>query len=189
MPYNPMKKHMEKLDDWGSSTSKKFAATRDAGPSASISDRFNIARGKDDRWEKSKLATAVDTEEDQTNIVPQRSVASSSRVAHLPKAPNNFIASKAPPPPPPMRTATGGSIPSAAASPPPAAFTRGKAPAPPPPPALPRRMDNENGTDHPPPSYGFNTANDPSQPSYIEFSKFTEEDKLAFFTLLDEVSK
>jgi hypothetical protein len=173
-PYNPMKKHMEKLDEWGASQSKKLAATRDAGPGASISDRFNLARGKDDRWEKSKASRA---NEDDTNIVPQRS----NRADRLPQAPSSFVGGKSPPPPPPQRGLSSGS--SSNVPPPPA---RGKAPPPP----LPRRMDNESGIDRPPPDYGTSLATASStKHDYIEFSKFTEEDKQAFFSLLDEVSR
>lgn len=174
-----MKKHMDKLDEWGSASKKKYTSVRDAGPGASISDRFNTARGKEDpRWK----ATTSNADEDQTNIVPQR------RVGHLPQAPGNFVANKAKPPPPPVRTNSTASA-STSASVPPAAPPRTKAPPPP----LPRRMDNENGIDQPPPSYGTtSTITSPSRssigPRHLEFSKFTEEDKQDFFELLDEVS-
>lgn len=177
-PYNPMKKHMEKLDEWGSSANKKFASTRNTGPGSSMTDRFNAARGKDDRWEKSKPVRAED--DDQTNIVPQRS----GRVDHLPQAPSSFIGGKAPPPPPPQRGLGTGQTSDA----PPAPPARGRAP----PPALPRRMDNESGIDRPPPAYGnSNTSAVPATETtgYIEFTKFTEQDKQAFFLLLDEVSR
>lgn len=177
--YNPMKKHMEKLDEWGSASKKKYTSVRDAGPGASISDRFNTARGKEDpRW---KATTTSNTDEDQTNIVPQR------RVGHLPQAPGNFVANKAKPPPPPVRSNSAASASTAASVPPPAP-PRTKAPPPP----LPRRMDNENGIDQPPPSYGIASTNStPSRinarSSHLEFSKFTEADKQDFFNLLDEV--
>ena len=173
-PYNPMKKHMDKLDEWGASQSKKFTSSRDAGPGASMSERLNLARGKDDLWERTKTGTT--TTDDETNIVPQR--AGSSRVGALPPAPSSYVGgSKAAPPPPPPQ--------------------RGAAPAPParkgPAPPLPRRMDNEGGTDRPPPPYatpssvaGASTST--AMPDYIEFSKFSEQDKQAFFLLLDEVS-
>jgi hypothetical protein len=167
-PYNPMKKHMDKLDEWGSAASKKYTSTRDSASGSSVTDRFNLARGKDDRWERTKPASAE--VEDQTNIVPKRA----GRVDHLPQSPPSLIA-KVAPPPPPQRGLSGSGAPSSPA--------RLKAPAPP----LPRRMDNEAGTDRPPPAYGSGSL-PTSRPGYIEFSKFTNEDKQAFFLVLDEVS-
>ncbi|UZJ52333.1 hypothetical protein CBS101457_001653 [Exobasidium rhododendri] len=171
-PYNPMKKHMDKLDDWSSAASKKYSSTRDAaasGSGTSMTERLNLARGKDDRWERTRPVAATD-EAHQTSVVPQRA----GRLDNLPKGPSSSVGGKGPPPPPPSR---GGTSISGA----PAPLARSKAPGPP----LPRRMDNEAGTDRPPPTYGSAVA-PTSGTNHIEFSKFTEEDKQAFFLLLDE---
>lgn len=181
-PYNPMKKHMDKLDEWGSDHMKKFNSQRDAGSGASFSDKLKIARGKDDRWERTKKPS--ETAEDSTTIVPNRS-------SRLPPAPTNAYAgartSAVPPPPPPQRSGSG-------APPPPPSRTASTSTAPPP--TLPRRMDNEAGTSHPPPPYpvappaapsrGLNQQNTATGSGHIEFSKFGQEDKEAFFDLLDE---
>lgn len=195
MPYHPMKKHMEKLDDWGASAAKRVTG---AGQGSSIQDRINLARGKpDDRWDRTKHSspTTSNSTEDSGNIVPNRS----ARVGHLPPAPASAtgIGSKRPPPPP-QRNISNASSSSGPSN------VRG------PPPALPRRMDNESGIDRPPPPYvpaskpPAPPSRKPSQPShtsstsisassekpgYIEFSKFQQQDKDAFFGLLDEVSK
>lgn len=187
-PYNPMKKHMDKLDEWGSSQAKKLNSQRDAGSGASFSDRLNLARGKDDRWERSRKTGSAD--EDPSNIVPNRT----ARVGHLPPAPSSAVGGVGrshPPPPPPQRN--GASVP-----PPPPRSAAPAATAPKPAPTLPRRMDNENGIPSPPPPYPTPAPAPPSRqpsqtrnvgPSYIEFSKFGPEDKDAFFSMLDEVRR
>jgi DnaJ domain/CSL zinc finger len=182
-PYNPMKKHMDKLDEWGSDHMKKFNNQRDAGSGASFSDKLKIARGKDDRWERTKKPN--ETEEGET-VVPNRST-------RLPPAPTNTFAGArttgVPPPPPPQRSGSG------APPPPPSRSTNSTATAVPPP-TLPRRMNNEAGTSNPPPPYpssapapptrGLSQNNMATGSEHIEFSKFGPEDKEAFFDLLDE---
>ncbi|PWN37857.1 uncharacterized protein FA14DRAFT_118247, partial [Meira miltonrushii] len=180
-PYNPMKKHMDKLDEWGSDHMKKFNTQRDAGSGASFSDKLKIARGKDDRWERTRKPTET---ADGERIVPERA-------ARLPPAPTNTFAaarSSAVPPPPPQRSGSG-------APPAPPSRTANSTSAAPPP-TLPRRMDNEAGTSNPPPPYpaappaapsrGLNQSNMVTGSDHIEFSKFGPEDKEAFFDLLDE---
>ena len=181
MPYHPMKKYMDKIDDWGSTQSKKVSASRDAGAAGgSFSDRLNAARGKDNRWEtpRSQDLSAGDAAVEE-NVVPNRT----ARVGHLPPAPPSATGSRAAGVPPPPQRAAGVPLPpptraSTAAVPQPASAA----------PSLPRRMDNENGTAHPPPPYP--TAKPPlptrtpsqstesnSNSSAFAFSTFDEEDK------------
>ena len=162
---------------------KKFNSQRDAGSGASFSDKLKIARGKDDRWERTKKPS--DTVEDSETIIP-------NRASRLPPAPTNAYAgartSGVPPPPPPQRSGSG------APPPPPTRTANTTTTAPPP--TLPRRMDNEAGTSHPPPPYpvappaapsrGLSQQNTATGSGNIEFSKFGQEDKEAFFDLLDE---
>lgn len=217
MPYHPMKEHMNKLDEWGSSQMKKYQQSSNAGPKASVGDRFKLARGIDDRWDRSSKSKQQQQEEgesregeDPNNIVPRRVQAPppKSSFASLSKGPA--------PPPPPQRTGSSSNssnnssnrnVPGSSRAT--AADTVGRGP----PPSLPRRMDNENGTDNPPPSYNHVARAQPPPPpppsrapaptttvptivpaasaqvdgpGYLEFSKFTQADKDAFFNLLDE---
>ncbi|PWN87485.1 hypothetical protein FA10DRAFT_186486, partial [Acaromyces ingoldii] len=183
MPYHPMKDSMSKLDEWGAAQKKKYQTSTNAGPKASVGDRLKLARGIDDRWEKTSKSKqqddGADEGEDPHNIVPRR--------IQAPAAASRFAGpSKGPPPPPPQRSGTSSH---SMATPATVPAVRG------PPPTLPRRMDNENGTSNPPPSYGQITrppappprsATQSEGPGYIEFSKFTQADKEAFFELLDE---
>jgi hypothetical protein len=180
-PYNPMKKHMDKLDEWGAAQAKKLSAQRDAGSTASMSDRLNMARGRDNRWESSSKTAGVDEEGD--TIVPARS---GRGVPPPPPA----LRSSVVPPPPPQRTVSGGVKGGVPPAPPSRSSTTSSRP-----PVLPRRMDNEGGTPNPPPPYPAGVPSPPvrspsqeGEAGMTEFSKFTAEDKEAFFSLLDEVS-
>ena len=110
------------------------------------------------------------------------------------------------PPPPPSRTSHGAGPPPVNSSSKPSLPSRTAGSAPPPP-GLPPRMANENGIDNPPPPYvgakpglpsrgpvpgaGGSSAGSRSVPSapgpgYLEFSKFDQAEKQAFFQLLDQ---
>ncbi|SJX60965.1 uncharacterized protein SRS1_12235 [Sporisorium reilianum f. sp. reilianum] len=172
MPLDSWRKDFnKKLDDFGEDAKHKFRQQREAnaggggsGSRVGLQDRMNMLKGDNLRWnrdvESRASAAAGDGAEHASTVVPER-----SRVPPaLPSALN-----KGRPPPPPSRHSG-----SAAA---------------PPPPALPARMQNEDGTSNPPPPYPPQTqhAYPTSQGAgHIEFSRFTQQDKEAFFELLDE---
>ncbi|KIS71020.1 uncharacterized protein UMAG_00937 [Mycosarcoma maydis] len=174
MPWDDWRKDFnKKLDDFGEDAKQKFRQQREAnaaggsgGSKIGFQDRMNMLKGDNPRWNRdveSRVSAAQGAEHAAT-VVPERS--------RVPPAPPSVL-NKARPPPPPSRHSG-----SAAA---------GVAP-----PALPARMQNEDGTNNPPPPYPPATQAYHEYPtsqgttSHIEFSRFTQQDKEAFFNLLDE---
>lgn len=158
--YHPMKKHMDKLDAWGAATSSKLKAQSSTAAGTSMRDRLSLAKS---------TTSATDLKWNATGRQQQPELEAAASGARGP-----------PPAPPPRGGAAAGVVRPAG-----------------PPPTLPPRSGNEAGTVHPPPPYGA-VAPPPSLPRrtsaaavtptrYIEFSKFTQQDKLAFFAMLDEV--
>ncbi|PWN52867.1 hypothetical protein IE53DRAFT_384685 [Violaceomyces palustris] len=193
----------KKLDDFGEDALKKIRNQREVGSSrdrVGLMDRISMAKGENPQWSKDvdrRQAGSDPYEEEGTNITPQR-----NRVAS-PGMHRAGIVSKAPPPPPPVRNNPG--IPRQVGG-----GDQAHLHAPPPPP----RMNNEDGINNPPPAYpspltsgaggvshephqyaapsppapptSSRVPSDAQQPGFIEFSKFTQDDKEAFFSLLDE---
>ncbi len=168
MPWDDWRKDFnKKLDDFGEDAKHKFRQQREANAGGSSSgkvglqDRMNMLKGENPRWNRDVEARAGG-EDHASTVVPERS--------RVPPAPPSAL-NKGRPPPPPQR----GSHSAATA-----------APAP----ALPPRMQNEDGTNHPPPPYPPAAHAFPAidGAGYIQFSKFSQQDKHAFFSLLDEVS-
>ncbi|PWZ00886.1 TBC-domain-containing protein [Testicularia cyperi] len=197
MPWDDWRKDFnKKLDDFGEDAMKKVrqqkeanVATGSSGNKVGFQDRINMLKGQNPRWERdvesrhsgvepgaagANVSSAYPT---STTVVPDR-----SRVP--PPAPPGIM-NKGAPPPPPIRRNTS----STAAATPTSSYAN---------PPLPPRMQNEEGINHPPPPYPpvhaeaagstYDHAYPATQgPSHFEFSKFTHEDKLAFFALLDEL--
>lgn len=179
MPLDDWRKNFnKKLDDFGEDAKLKFRQQREAnaggssaaGDRVGLQDRMNMLKGENPRWNRdvdSRTSAAGAGAEHNSTVVPERS--------RVPPAPPSAL-NKGRPPPPPTRHSATGSVASVGLSSGPA-------------PSLPPRMQNEDGTSNPPPPYP------PTQHSYptsegaghIEFSRFTRQDKAAFFELLDEV--
>ncbi|SPO24992.1 uncharacterized protein UTRI_01503_B [Ustilago trichophora] len=177
MPWDDWRKDFnKKLDDFGEDAKHKFRQQREANAGGSSStgkvglqDRMNMLKGQNPQWNRdvesraSAAATGAGVEHAST-VVPERS--------RVPPAPTSSALNKGRPPPPPSRHSGLGA--------------GSAAPAP----ALPPRMQNEDGTSHPPPPYPP-VASQHAYPTsegtgHIEFSRFTRQDKEAFFELLDE---
>lgn len=176
MPWDDWRKDFnKKLDDFGEDAKHKFRQQREAnagsggsaGSRIGLQDRMNMLKGENPRWnrdvESRASAAGGEGAEHASTVVPERS--------RVPPAPPSALNKGRPPPPPSRHSGT------AAVAPPP---------------ALPARMQNENGTSNPPPPYPpaqTQHAYPTSQATgHIEFSRFTQQDKEAFFDLLDEVS-
>ncbi|SNX82282.1 uncharacterized protein MEPE_00988 [Melanopsichium pennsylvanicum] len=175
MPWDEWRKDFnKKLDNFGEDAKHKYRQQREANSGGTSSgrigvhDRMNMLKGENPRWNRDleSRAAANEAGPDPTSstVVPE----TRSRV---PPAPLSAL-NKGRPPPPPSRnsqTGAGASLP---------------------PPSLPPRMQNEEGTSNPPPPYpptehSYPTSDDTG---HIQFSRFTRQDKDAFFQLLDEVS-
>ncbi|KAJ1033700.1 hypothetical protein NDA13_001681 [Ustilago tritici] len=180
MPLDDWRKNFnKKLDNFGEDAMKKVRQQREANAGGSsagggrvgLQDRMSMLKGENPRWNRdvdSRTAAAGGGTGSDYNptVVPERS--------RVPPAPPSALNKGRPPPSPARHSATGsiGSVGSAS----------GHAPS------LPPRMQNEDGTSNPPPPYP------PAQHVYptsegadhIEFSRFTRQDKAAFFELLDE---
>ena len=123
-----------------------------------------MLKGQNPQWTRdveSRASASGTGAEHSSMVVPERS--------RVPPAPPSALNKGRPPPPPSRHSGTGAAVPA---------------------PALPPRMQNEDGTSHPPPPYPPAQHAYPTSDgaSHIEFSRFTREDKDAFFQLLDEVS-
>ncbi|KAN0059762.1 hypothetical protein ACQY0O_008335 [Thecaphora frezii] len=191
MPWDDFRHNLNKrLDDFGDDAMKKMRAQREANASTSSSDRigvkerFHMLKGDNPRWNHDVERRRAQHGEDQqpTPAVGGRRMA--------PAVPGAVPRGGKPPLPPPVRSAAGGTRQTVTASPPP-----------PPPP----RMANENGTSFPPPPYvpahaeavdAIATATQQQQQQtiswpihpdgYVQFSRFTQQDKEAFWDLLDQ---
>lgn len=179
MPWDDWRKDFnKKLDDFGEDAKQKYrqqkevnAGTAGSANKVGLQDRMNMLKGQNPRWDRdveSRNAGAADdgVANNTTTVSPER-----SRVP--PPPPGGIALQKARPPPPPLRRGTSGAALPAST------------------PGLPPRMQNEDGTSHPPPPYPPSQQQEyPPSPSagHIEFSRFTQRDKQAFFALLDEVS-
>lgn len=179
MPWDDWRKDFnKKLDDFGEDAKQKYRQQREVnagtGGSANkvgIQDRMNMLKGQNPRWDRDVEARTAGTDDagSSTTVVPER-----TRVP--PPPPGGVSLQKATPPPPPLRRGTSGAASQTAA----------------PSPGLPPRMQNEDGTSNPPPPYPPTSPPQHAYPTsqgagHIEFSKFTQRDKQAFFALLDEV--
>lgn len=177
MPWDDWRKDFnKKLDDFGEDAKQKYRQQREAnagggsgGSRVGLHDRMNMLKGENPRWNRdveSRSSAAAGAAEHASTVVPERS--------RVPPAPPSAL-NKGRPPPPPSRHS--------------GSSATGTAP-----PALPARMQNEDGTSHPPPPYPPTAHTQHAYPTsqgsvaHIEFSRFTREDKEAFFSLLDEVS-
>lgn len=172
MPWDDWRKDFnKKLDDFGEDAMHKIRQQREANAGGSSSnkvglqDRMNMLKGQNPQWSRDVEArNAGGADHTSTTVVPERS--------RVPPAPPSAL-NKGRPPPPPSRQSQGTTGASA--------------------PALPPRMQNEDGTSNPPPPYPPTAQAQHTYPSsqgegHIEFSRFTRQDKDAFFQLLDEVS-
>lgn len=180
MPWDDWRKDFnKKLDDFGEDAKQKYRQQREVnagtGGSANkvgLQDRMNMLKGQNPQWDRDVESRTAGTDQTgaSTTIVPER-----TRVP--PPPPGGVSLQKATPPPPPLRRGTSGA----------AAQTAAHTPG------LPPRMQNEDGTSNPPPPYPPTSPPQHAYPTsqgagHIEFSKFTQQDKQAFFALLDEVS-
>ncbi|KAK0524555.1 hypothetical protein OC834_005494 [Tilletia horrida] len=191
---------MKKIDDASAAALGKIKQQQNAQGS-SLNERWNIARGKDDRWERSAASRA----EDQDPASSEHDAAAApftvrARAAQLGSAASP-AASKGPPPPPPARLGAASS--SAAAVPPPpparqpsadmvAPSSAAAPPAPPPrgvgalshaPAAAAPRLGSSSAT------AGVTVAPAGLAAGQAMIPKFSEMDateKAHFFSLLDE---
>jgi len=160
MGFDDMRKNFnKKLDDFGEDAMKKVRQQREANAGSSGSNRVGIQ----DRMNMLKGENPRwnrDVESRSSATATETVVPERSRV---PPAPPSSL-NKGRPPPPPQRHSGSG-------------------------PVLPPRMANEEGTANPPPPYPPASHTLPtSEAGHLEFSRFTQQDKAAFFELLDEVS-
>ena len=170
MPWDDWRKDFnKKLDNFGEDAKSKIRQQREAnagsasGGKVGLQDRMSMLKGDDPRWKRdvdSRASTAAATEHSST-VVPERN--------RVPPAPASSLSRARPPPPPSRHSGLATAAPA---------------------PSLPPRMQNEDGTSHPPPPYPPAQHAYPTTEGegYIEFSRFTQDDKDAFFALLDEVS-
>ncbi|KAK0552085.1 hypothetical protein OC846_003050 [Tilletia horrida] len=181
---------MKKIDDVSAAAMGKIRQQQNAQGS-SMNERWNIARGKDDRWERSAKTTDPDAEEAEAPSVPSVR----ARAAQLGGAGTTAAATKGPPPPPPARLGVSVAAASAGAPPPPPArqpSTGAEA-------AIPAYSTAASAPPAPPArsSVGGAPPPTPSRPATVgvaavptslvpKFSELDATEKEAFFQLLDE---
>ncbi|KAE8225336.1 hypothetical protein CF319_g1889 [Tilletia indica] len=189
---------MKKIDDVSASALGKLKQQQNAQGS-SVADRWKLAKGQDERWERSGAARANSGDADAGAAGGEHDTAAAApftvraRAAHL--GSGSTPVNKGPPPPPPARLG-------AAATPPPpparqpsygvdsvSPATTGAGPPPPPPRGAGASAASTNPYLHTAaagPHTGRAAAAGASQAMIPKFSELDETEKEAFFSLLDE---
>ncbi|KAL9936017.1 hypothetical protein V8E36_004859 [Tilletia maclaganii] len=180
---------MKKLDNVGASAMVKLRQQQNAQGS-SMKERWNLAQGKDDRWERSAAAREQGADPDSADQDASAAPFSvRARAAQMGTGSGSAVAGKGPPPPPPARL---GAVSSQAQPPPPPArqpstgadstFSAGSVATPP---APPPRSTFAAGA-------AQSAATQPVARSAaaaatgLKFSELDATEKEAFFSLLDE---